>query len=52
MWQAVYTAGVVVPTPISKARYYHRNMNPKKLIEVGFSALGPNQTISRLTKLN
>ncbi len=36
MWQAVYTAGVVVPTPISKARYYHRNMNPKKLIEVKY----------------
>ena len=34
IWQAVYTAGVVVPTPISKARYYHRSLKPKKLIEV------------------
>jgi glycylpeptide N-tetradecanoyltransferase len=30
-WQAVYTAGKVVPTPITKTRYYHRSLNPKKL---------------------
>lgn len=48
MWQAVYTAGIVVPSPIAKARYYHRNLNPKKLIEIGFSALGPKQTIPML----
>jgi glycylpeptide N-tetradecanoyltransferase len=34
MWQAVFTAGTVVPTPITQARYYHRSLNPKKLIEV------------------
>jgi glycylpeptide N-tetradecanoyltransferase len=44
MWQAVinylnihykvYTAGVVIPTPISQTRYHHRSLNPKKLIEV------------------
>lgn len=33
-WQAVYTAGVVLPRPIGKCRYYHRSLNPKKLIEV------------------
>jgi len=47
MWQAVYTAGVVIPTPIAETRYYHRSLNPKKLIEVGFSSLGPKQTIAR-----
>lgn len=40
MWQAVYTAGVVVPTPLSRARYFHRSLNPQKLIEVNFSSLG------------
>lgn len=40
MWQAVYTAGVVVPTPLAKARYFHRSLNPKKLIEINFSCLG------------
>ncbi|CAN0561647.1 unnamed protein product, partial [Ectocarpus sp. 12 AP-2014] len=30
---AVYTAGVVLPTPLACCRYYHRSLNPKKLIE-------------------
>jgi hypothetical protein len=33
-WQAVYTAGVVLPKPVSKCRYNHRTLNPKKLVEV------------------
>ena len=28
IWQAVYTAGVVIPTPITAATYYHRSLNP------------------------
>jgi len=32
VWQAVYTAGVNIPTPIGAARYWHRNLNPQKLI--------------------
>ena len=35
IWQAVYTAGVVLPKPVGKCRYYHRSINPKKLVEVG-----------------
>lgn len=38
VFQAIYTAGVVIPTPISCARYYHRTLNAKKLLEIGFSA--------------
>lgn len=34
MWQAIYTAGVRIPKPISMAQYFHRSLNPKKLIEV------------------
>ncbi len=34
IFQAVYTAGVELPKPISKTRYYHRSLNPTKLIEV------------------
>ena len=41
IWQAVYTAGVLIPLPISKTTYYHRSLNPKKLVEVGFSSLPP-----------
>src|SRR4051794_10530591 len=60
IFQAVYTAGRVLPKPVARCRslhltprayffrYYHRSLNPKKLIEVGFSHLGPNMTIPRM----
>mmetsp|Transcript_130784 Transcript_130784/g.378364 ORF Transcript_130784/g.378364 Transcript_130784/m.378364 type:complete len:451 (+) Transcript_130784:62-1414(+) len=51
VWQAVYTAGVVLPRPISECRYWHRSLNPKKLIDVGFSHLGPRMTMARTIKL-
>jgi glycylpeptide N-tetradecanoyltransferase len=51
VWQAVYTAGVVLPKPVAECRYYHRSLNPKKLIEVGFSHLGQRMTIARTIKL-
>jgi len=51
VWQAVYTAGVVLPRPVSECRYYHRSLNPKKLIDVGFSHLGPRMTMARTIKL-
>lgn len=36
IFQAVYTAGVVLPKPVATCRYWHRSLNPKKLIEVEF----------------
>lgn len=51
VFQAVYTAGVVIPKPVAQCRYHHRSLNPKKLIAVGFSQLGPRMTLARLTKL-
>lgn len=51
IWQAVYTAGVVLPMPVSQCRYYHRSLNPKKLIEVGFSRLAPRMTMTRTIKM-
>lgn len=51
IWQAVYTAGTLIPTPITLARYYHRSLNPKKLIDVKFSSLPPGQNITRMVKL-
>merc|ERR1712137_484859 len=50
-WQAVYTAGKLLPRPVSICRYYHRSLNPKKLVEVGFSGLGPRSTMSMQVKL-
>ncbi|KAK0713979.1 acyl-CoA N-acyltransferase [Lasiosphaeria miniovina] len=41
IWQAIYTGGVVLPTPVSTCRYYHRALNWMKLYEVGFSPCPP-----------
>lgn len=51
IFQAVYTAGVVLPKPIGTCRYWHRSLNPKKLIEVKFSHLTRNMTMQRTLKL-
>ncbi|XP_048234063.1 glycylpeptide N-tetradecanoyltransferase 1-like [Ricinus communis] len=51
VWQAAYTAGVVLPTPVATCQYWHRSLNPKKLIDVGFSRLGARMTMSRTIKL-
>jgi len=51
VFQAVYTAGVVLPVPVGSARYHHRSLNPKKLVNVGFSRLPPRMTMARLQKL-
>ncbi|KAG9123077.1 glycylpeptide N-tetradecanoyltransferase [Ceratobasidium sp. 392] len=33
IFQAIYTAGVLIPTPVSTARYYHRLIQVEKLVE-------------------
>ncbi|KAF4463642.1 glycylpeptide N-tetradecanoyltransferase [Fusarium albosuccineum] len=42
IWQGLYTAGVVLPKPVSTCRYFHRALNWQKLYECGFSPLPPN----------
>jgi len=51
IFQAVYTAGVTLPTPFASCQYYHRSLNPKKLIDVRFSYLKKNMTMARTIKL-
>lgn len=51
IFQAVYTAGVVLPKPMGTCRYWHRSLNPKKLIEVKFSHLSRNMNMQRTVKL-
>jgi glycylpeptide N-tetradecanoyltransferase len=52
VWQAVYTAGVVLPKPVARCRYFHRSLDPKKLIECRFSSLPPKTSLqSHLKKL-
>ena len=50
IFQASYTAGVLLPKPIAKCRYWHRSLNPKKLIDVRFSHLPRGQTMARQVK--
>lgn len=49
-FQAVYTAGVVLPRPIAKCRYWHRSLDPKKLIDIKFSYLPRQMTMAKLIK--
>lgn len=44
IWQALYTAGVVLPSPLALCRYTHRPLDWSKLHDVGFSHLPPNET--------
>jgi glycylpeptide N-tetradecanoyltransferase len=52
IWEAVYTAGVVIPKPVATCRYYHRALNWMKLYETGFSPLPPGSTKERMVKKN
>lgn len=47
IWQAVYTAGVLLPKPIAKCTYYHRNLNIQKLLDVKFTYLSPHMNLAR-----
>ncbi|CAB3402104.1 unnamed protein product [Caenorhabditis bovis] len=51
IFQAAFTAGIVIPKPVAICRYYHRSLNPKKLIEVRFSHLSNKMTMARTIKL-
>jgi glycylpeptide N-tetradecanoyltransferase len=42
VFQAIYTAGVVLPKPVSTCRYFHRALDWQKLYEIKFSPLPSN----------
>ena len=46
VWQAAYTAGVVLPKPCAKARYWHRSINVKKLVDIRFTQLGRGMSMA------
>ncbi|ODV81723.1 Glycylpeptide N-tetradecanoyltransferase [Suhomyces tanzawaensis NRRL Y-17324] len=48
IWQALYTAGIILPSPVSTCRYTHRPINWSKLHDVGFSHLPPDKTKSSM----
>jgi glycylpeptide N-tetradecanoyltransferase len=46
VWQAAYTAGTIIPKPFATCRYWHRSLNPKKLIDIKFSRLAVSCSLS------
>ena len=50
VFQAIYTVGSVLPTPVSCSRYYHRTINARKLVDVGFSAVPHNMSLEAHVK--
>ncbi|XP_071398652.1 glycylpeptide N-tetradecanoyltransferase 1-like isoform X2 [Centroberyx affinis] len=52
LYQAVYTAGIVLPTPLGTCSYWHRSLNPRKLMDVSYPGLRQNMSLQRALKLN
>ncbi|KAK2963855.1 putative Glycylpeptide N-tetradecanoyltransferase [Blattamonas nauphoetae] len=50
-FQAVYTAGTVIPTPYTAAHYYHRSISVEKLLDVHFTGIPKMMNVPRLKKL-
>lgn len=50
--QAVYTAGVVLPAPLSSCRYWNRPLNARKVTEVGYPGLTQTMNPQRAAKFN
>lgn len=50
IWQAFYTAGIVIPTPVSACRYAHRPLNWLKAKEVKFAHLPEGKTEAEMIK--
>ncbi|OAX37214.1 N-myristoyl transferase [Rhizopogon vinicolor AM-OR11-026] len=51
IFQAIYTAGVVLPTPVSTCRYFHRSLNIQKLIDVKFTYVPRSMTLARMIRV-
>lgn len=51
IFTAVYTSGTLLPRPFTECRYWHRNINVKKLIDCKFSFLPQGRTMGIHRKL-
>ncbi|XP_037546965.1 glycylpeptide N-tetradecanoyltransferase 1-like [Nematolebias whitei] len=52
LYQAVYTAETVLPTPLSSCSLWLRPLNPRKLIEVNFPGLRRTMSLQQALKFN
>ncbi|KAI0807591.1 N-myristoyl transferase [Fomes fomentarius] len=51
-FQALYTGGILIPTPVTSCRYYHRCLNMPKLVDVRFTSIPSNSTLARMIRLH
>lgn len=51
IFQGTFTGANVIPKPIARCRYWHRSLNPKKLIETEFSVFRKNMTMTKTIEL-
>lgn len=49
IYQALYTAGTVLPSPVATCRYYHRSLDWEHLYKTGFCHLPRGSTVLRQT---
>ncbi|KAJ1788683.1 glycylpeptide N-tetradecanoyltransferase [Coemansia sp. RSA 2399] len=49
IFQAIYTSGRLLPKPVATCRYFHRSLQPRKLVDIGFSAPLDALQLTRLT---
>ncbi|KAM9336322.1 glycylpeptide N-tetradecanoyltransferase 2-like [Symphorus nematophorus] len=52
LYQAVFTAAVVLPTPLSSCRFWNRPLSTRKLAEVNYPGLRQTPNLQRAVKLN
>ncbi|KAJ2611640.1 glycylpeptide N-tetradecanoyltransferase [Coemansia sp. RSA 1804] len=48
IFQAIYTSGRLLPKPVATCRYFHRSLQPRKLIDIGFSGPVEGPQLARL----
>ncbi|XP_016986414.1 glycylpeptide N-tetradecanoyltransferase-like [Drosophila rhopaloa] len=51
IFQAFFTAGVHLPTPVGSCRCWHRFLNPQKLVEVRYTPMSRNLTVQHALQL-
>lgn len=51
IFAAVYTGAAELPSPAVSCQFYHRNLSPRKLVEIGFMGMSSRMTMARLIKL-
>jgi len=48
----MYTSGTTLPTPFATAQYWHRNLNPQKLVDVRFAFRPADINQARFNKMH